>query len=252
MLPILSQRWKWRDWPCSRCTTRPAFRRGAHMGLMGLWARPAWGSSTWAGQWLSSRPGPSRQLRERLRLAKRSSALPSLRRLSNDCKARSTTTTIRTEVATITKAAGPKIARGHVTATMILRMTCLPRQWRENAKTHCMTTEMGALWWEPTSGSLIEVRRIILISWKDRYTTNECLILGESGDSSLVVSLEINSVMYQGVLFAQPTLGNKVSSKESHRGTSNSNKEHQQQKMAKWFLHCSKKKDRIYSTTKFV
>ena len=27
---------------------------------------------------------------------------------------------------------------------------------------------------------------------------------GDSGDSSLVVSLEINSVMYQGVLFAQP------------------------------------------------
>merc|ERR1712018_770340 len=33
---------------------------------------------------------------------------------------------------------------------------------------------------------------------------------GDSGDSSLVVSLEINSVMYQGVLFAQPSLS-KVS-----------------------------------------
>lgn len=39
---------------------------------------------------------------------------------------------------------------------------------------------------------------------------------GESGDSSLVVSLEINSVMYQGVLFAQPTSApsNKSSSRE--------------------------------------
>jgi len=35
---------------------------------------------------------------------------------------------------------------------------------------------------------------------------------GESGDSSLVVSLEINSVMYQGVLFAQP--GSLSSSKK--------------------------------------
>ena len=33
----------------------------------------------------------------------------------------------------------------------------------------------------------------------------QLLILGESGDRSLVVSLEINSIMYQGVLFAQPT-----------------------------------------------
>ena len=45
------------------------------------------------------------------------------------------------------------------------------------------------------------------------YSTPECItivkqqnfILGESGDRSLVVSLEINSIMYQGVLFAQPT-----------------------------------------------
>ena len=32
--------------------------------------------------------------------------------------------------------------------------------------------------------------------------------IGENGDSSLVVSLEINSVMYQGVLFAQPSKAN--------------------------------------------
>ena len=47
----------------------------------------------------------------------------------------------------------------------------------------------------------------------DVYSRPECItifkqqnfILGESGDRSLVVSLEINSIMYQGVLFAQPT-----------------------------------------------
>ncbi len=34
------------------------------------------------------------------------------------------------------------------------------------------------------------------------------VFIGENGDSSLVVSLEINSVMYQGVLFAQPSKAN--------------------------------------------
>ena len=33
-------------------------------------------------------------------------------------------------------------------------------------------------------------------------------LAGENGDSSLMVSLEINSVMYQGVLFAQPSKAN--------------------------------------------
>ena len=45
---------------------------------------------------------------------------------------------------------------------------------------------------------------------------------GESGDSSLVVSLEINSVMYQGVLFAQPgSLGSskKISSSANTAAT---------------------------------
>merc|ERR1719400_2432205 len=45
---------------------------------------------------------------------------------------------------------------------------------------------------------------------------------GESGDSSLVVSLEINSVMYQGVLFAQPgSLGSskKISSSSNTAAT---------------------------------
>ena len=36
-------------------------------------------------------------------------------------------------------------------------------------------------------------------------------IPGDSGDSSLVVSLEINSVMYQGVLFAQPKVDKAAS-----------------------------------------
>ena len=48
---------------------------------------------------------------------------------------------------------------------------------------------------------------------------------GESGDSSLVVSLEINSVMYQGVLFAQPSsLGSsKVTSSSAPLSTGGGN-----------------------------
>ena len=50
---------------------------------------------------------------------------------------------------------------------------------------------------------------------------------GESGDSSMVVSLEINSVMYQGVLFAQPTAKvSSSSSKDRNSSSSSSNKEH--------------------------
>ena len=37
------------------------------------------------------------------------------------------------------------------------------------------------------------------------YVYTIITVIGESGDRSLVVSLEINSTMYQGVLFAQPT-----------------------------------------------
>mgnify|MGYP001261829192 CR=1 FL=1 len=48
------------------------------------------------------------------------------------------------------------------------------------------------------------------------------MFTGESGDSSLVVSLEINSVMYQGVLFAQPASLSKV----KDRNSSSSSKEH--------------------------
>ena len=42
---------------------------------------------------------------------------------------------------------------------------------------------------------------------------------GESGDSSLVVSLEINSVVYQGVLFAQQDKADKevAQQKENNR-----------------------------------
>eukprot|EP00095_Tigriopus_kingsejongensis_P003170 snap_masked-scaffold91_size383040-processed-gene-0.2 protein:Tk03170 transcript:snap_masked-scaffold91_size383040-processed-gene-0.2-mRNA-1 annotation:"protein dead ringer homolog" len=45
---------------------------------------------------------------------------------------------------------------------------------------------------------------------------------GDSGDSSLVVTLEINSVMYQGVLFAQPK--NNTNSNNSHPKEAKANK----------------------------
>jgi len=44
---------------------------------------------------------------------------------------------------------------------------------------------------------------------------------GESGDRSLVVSLEINSIMYQGVLFAQPTSRGKQAPNNSANTNSN-------------------------------
>ena len=45
---------------------------------------------------------------------------------------------------------------------------------------------------------------------------------GESGDRSLVVSLEINSIMYQGVLFAQPT-STHLRGKQAPNSSANTN-----------------------------
>merc|ERR1719367_2736327 len=46
---------------------------------------------------------------------------------------------------------------------------------------------------------------------------------GESGDRSLVVSLEINSIMYQGVLFAQPTSSHLREKHTPNSANTNSN-----------------------------
>ena len=52
--------------------------------------------------------------------------------------------------------------------------------------------------------------------------TIECLITGDgrNGDNSLVVSMELNGVMYQGVLFAQND--NKTASNAATCSSSNS------------------------------
>ena len=62
----------------------------------------------------------------------------------------------------------------------------------------------------------------ILFKNVETKSFNSLCFTGESGDSSLVVSLEINSVMYQGVLFAQPASLSKV----KDRNSSSSSKEH--------------------------
>ena len=48
-------------------------------------------------------------------------------------------------------------------------------------------------------------------------------VSGESGDRSLVVSLEINSIMYQGVLFAQPSSSHLRGKQAPNSSANNSN-----------------------------
>ena len=102
-------------------------------------------------------------------------------------------------------------------AQSILRAMFLTKTWHSKCVHAKAIKEIVHLEWKThVIAELTEKQGLVLLKMGAILKTF-LTFSGEGGDSSLVVSLEINSVVYQGVLFAQPKSRSRSRERKENR-----------------------------------